>query len=70
MYASASGESVGSVPDDWRGRTVVLRARGLNIDPNHYTDITLADFRHIMDYFAITKKSSKTRTRTDVCDIS
>ena len=51
MHASASGESVGSIPHDWRGSMVVIRKRGLGIDPLYYMDITLADFRHIMDYF-------------------
>lgn len=51
MYASASGGSVGSIPHDWRGSMVVMRKRGLGIDPLCYMDITLADFRHIMDYF-------------------
>ena len=51
VYASASAGSIGSVPGDWRGPIVVLRAQGLSIDPNTYTDVTLDDFRHLMDYF-------------------
>lgn len=52
VYSSASLGSIGAIPGDWRGPIVVLRARGLGIDPDTYTDITMNDFRHLMDYFA------------------
>ena len=51
VYASASAGCIGSVPGDWRGPIVVLRGQGLSIGPNTYTDVTLDDFRHLMDYF-------------------
>jgi hypothetical protein len=53
VYSSAFLGSVGGILGDWRGPIVVLRARGLRIDPHTHTDITLNDFRHLMDYFAL-----------------
>jgi len=44
--------AVGSTSHDWRGPSVVLRKKGLSRDPNFYADISLADYRHVLDYFA------------------
>ena len=51
VYAAASFGGLGDVPGDWRGPIVVLRAKGCSIDPHAYLDISMDDFRCVMDYF-------------------
>jgi hypothetical protein len=51
VYSSVSSASIGSIAGDWRGPIVVLLAQGISIDPDTYKDISLNDFRRIMDYF-------------------
>jgi hypothetical protein len=50
VYMAASFGGMESVPGDWRGPIVVLRVKGCSIDPNAYLDITMDDFRCVMDY--------------------
>jgi hypothetical protein len=51
VYMAASFGGIGSVPGDWRGPIVLLRAKGCSMDPDAYLDITMDDFRCVMDYF-------------------
>ncbi|KAH7556692.1 hypothetical protein BM1_06126 [Bipolaris maydis] len=51
VYMAASFGGVGDVPVNWMGPIVVLRVKGCSIDPNEYLDITMDDFRCVMDYF-------------------
>jgi hypothetical protein len=51
VYTAASIGGTGGVPGDWRGPVVVLRAQGCSIDPHAYLDITMDDFRCVMDHF-------------------
>jgi hypothetical protein len=53
VYTAASFGGIGNVPGDWRGPIVVLRAKGCSIDPNAYLDISMDDFRFVMDYFCV-----------------
>ena len=41
----------GAMCHDWRGSFVALRQQGRSTDPTFYEDMTLADFRHVVDYF-------------------
>lgn len=43
--------SAGPAPHSWRGPAVVLRKHGLDTDPRFYGDISLADYRDVLDYF-------------------
>lgn len=51
VYLAASFGGLGEVPGDWRGPVVVMRAKGCGVDSNPYLDITMGDFRCVMDYF-------------------
>ena len=41
----------GTVPRPWRGPILALRKKGTELDPLYYSHMTVADFRHIVDYF-------------------
>lgn len=43
--------SSGTTSCAWRGPGIILRKRGIGSDPGFYGDISLADYRHILDYF-------------------
>lgn len=43
--------SSGTTSCDWRGPGIILRKRGISSDPGFYGDISLADYRHVLDYF-------------------
>jgi hypothetical protein len=40
-----------TVSHDWRGPGFLLWKRGIDSDPGFYGDISLNDYRHILDYF-------------------
>ncbi|KAK2758749.1 hypothetical protein FQN54_003439 [Arachnomyces sp. PD_36] len=42
----------------WKGNIVVLRNRGNEVEPSHYEDITLEDFRHAMDHLVWYKEGA------------
>jgi MYND finger len=50
-------------PQEWRGPVVVLRKRGMDISPKIHDDITLVDYRHVLDFFAVHGYNSKNKTR-------
>lgn len=39
-------------PQEWRGPVIVLRQRGLDLEPKIYEDVTLVEYRHVIDHFA------------------
>lgn len=41
----------GSLTHRWRGPGLVMHKLGLGTDPRYYGDITLEDYRHVLDYF-------------------
>ncbi|KAJ9614244.1 hypothetical protein H2200_002380 [Cladophialophora chaetospira] len=41
----------GMAPHPWKGPILALRKKGTDLDPLHYDDMTVADFRDVVDYF-------------------
>jgi hypothetical protein len=39
-------------PQVWRGPVVVMRKRGLDLEPKVYEDVSLVEYRHVLDFFA------------------
>jgi hypothetical protein len=39
-------------PQAWRGPVVVMRKRGLDLEPKVYEDVSLVEYRHVLDFFA------------------
>ena len=41
-----------TVSSSWRGPMVALKKQGVGVDFRSYADMTLGDYRHLVDYFA------------------